>query len=187
MKMKLVIFSFLFCLSPNFLRGVLAQSGSQPPAATGEASPIPSGCAQSNDKFDVKTDKTKHPMTRPESGKALMYLMQDDQNYGGFTQTVRWGLDGTWVGATRANSYFYFSIEPGQHHLCTDWTPSAFAADWWPAAYQFTASAGETYYFRVVDISLRENAKTEMKLAPVNSDEAQLLISRFAYSKSQKK
>jgi hypothetical protein len=86
-----------------------------------------------------------------------------------------------------ANSYFYFSVDPGQHHLCSGWAPLELSPEPQSAAYEFTAVAGTTHYFRVKDIYWRESTRTDIKLAQVNGDEAQLLMSRFAYSTFQKK
>ena len=54
--------------------------------------------------------------------------------------TLRLGLDGAWVGATKADSYFAISIDPGVHHLCTN-NGKSVGMD------SFTAEAGKVYYY----------------------------------------
>ena len=31
------------------------------------------------------------------------------------------GVDGVWVGPTHGDSYLYFAVAPGEHHLCASW------------------------------------------------------------------
>jgi hypothetical protein len=57
----------------------------------------------------VQGSNTKHPVTRPEPGKPLVYFMQDDQDYEHVPRpTVRWGLDGTWGGRDVCEQLFLF-------------------------------------------------------------------------------
>ena len=77
-----------------------------------------SACGPANVKFDIRT--TKQPPASPaaQSGKALVYFLQDDLKYNTAPRpTTRFAIDGTWVGATHANSYFYIVVDPGEHHL----------------------------------------------------------------------
>src|SRR5258707_8501086 len=79
-----------------------AQSGPNAPAA---AAP---GCGTGNTKFDVQSNKSQHPFLKPDPGKALIYFLQDDTYFlSRPSPTTRFGLDGTWVGATQSNAYFY--------------------------------------------------------------------------------
>lgn len=80
------------------------------------------GCGPENVKFDVKTESKQHPMPAPEAGKALIFFLQDDAKFESRPRpTTQFGIDGAWVGATQANSYFYVSVDPGEHHLCANW------------------------------------------------------------------
>jgi hypothetical protein len=61
------------------------------------------GCAKDDLKFDVKTDKSQHPFTKPDPGRALVYLLQDDTDFlSNPRPTTRFSLDGSWIGATRS-------------------------------------------------------------------------------------
>ena len=97
------------------------------------------------------------------------------------------GLDGQWIGATDGNSYFYFSVDLGEHHLCTNWQGFSFLGKMRTAgAPHFTAEAGGVYYFRAKDIYLSDEY-FDLKLEQVDSDEGQLLVGRFAFSSSHAK
>jgi uncharacterized protein DUF2846 len=136
--------------------------------------------------FDVKTDTGEHT-ARAVAGKALVYFLQDDTNFIARPRpTTRLGLDGAWVGATHSNSYFYFPVEPGEHHLCAIWQAGALAPTSGSAAAHFTAEAGHIYYFRAQNISLSDGTKT-IEFRRLDGDEAQLLINRYAFSSSSVK
>lgn len=69
-------------------------------------------------KFDVKTDRSQHPLAKPEPGKTLVYFLQDDSHFLSVPKpTTPFGLDGSWVDATQSNAYFYLSVDPGEHHV----------------------------------------------------------------------
>jgi hypothetical protein len=150
----------------------------------------PPGCGAENTKFDVKTDRSQHPFVKPEPGKALVYFLQDDSYFLSVPRpTTRFGLDGNWVGATQANSYFYASIDPGEHHLCAGWQSFVgFNVARKSAAAHFTTEAGHIYFFVVndhADSGAEHQRPAGMKLSPLDSDEAQLLMSKFGFSTSR--
>jgi hypothetical protein len=157
------------------------------------ASAVASGCGAENTKFDVTTERSKHPFVKPEPGKAIVYFLQDDSYFQSRPRpTTRFGLDGNWVGATQSNSYFYASVDPGEHHLCAGWQSFVgFNVAQKSAAAHFTAQAGGVYFFVVND---RADAAGEhgerlypagMKLSALDSDEGQLLMSKFGFSTSR--
>jgi hypothetical protein len=169
--LRIVLFVFLFA-SP-----VLAQDSAALAAA---------GCGPNDVRFEVKTDKKQHPTAQPEAGKALVYVIGD--TWGDHaaihvgTPPARFGIDGTWVGANGYRSYFFFSVEPGDHRLCTN-LQAKFEriVKSSTAAASFTAEAGKSYYFRTVTpVAGASGGPTE--LAPVDPAEAQLLIAAAAFS-----
>jgi hypothetical protein len=88
-------------------------------------------------------------------------------------------------GATHGNSYLYFSVDPGVHHLCASWQRAvALFQGRKTAAAHFTAEAGQTYYFSAKNIYTRDGP-TDMSLDPIDRDEGQLLAKQFA-SRSQR-
>jgi len=161
----------------------LALAQNQPMAAAAA-----SACGPSDTKFDVKSNKHTHPLSQPTEGKALVYFIQDDSLFASFPKpTTRAGLDGAWVGATHGNSYFYFSVDAGEHHLCASWQSEVvLGAGQKTAAAHFNAKAGDVLYFRVRNTWSRE-AVAAIDFAPVDSDEALLLMSTFSFSSSRPK
>lgn len=174
MKTALV---FLLLASPVFAQAQITESAAAP------------GCGAEKAKFDVKTDKSRHPMIQPDAGQALVVFIQDDSDFDSMpTPTTRAGLDGGWVGATHGNSYFYFSVEPGEHHLCASWQTTVILGQGHKAAAaHFTAEAGKVYYFRVRNYWRQEHGAAHIDFAPLDSDEGLLLASRFAISTSRPK
>lgn len=156
------------------------------------------GCGPDNIKFDVSTKKVQGAATAPDAGKALVYFLQDDVRYGARPRpTTRFGVDGTWVGATHANSYFYVFVDPGEHHLCANWQSDVTGLSYVgpkrsTAATHFTAEAGKSYYFRARDIVYAIPGRglasePEVLLSQMDSDEAQVIINSFSLSSSRQK
>jgi hypothetical protein len=165
-----------------FASAAFAQSATPQPATA-------PGCGPDSEKFDVKSDDRQHPTVQPEDGKALVYFLQDDKAYESHPRpTTKWGMDGAWVGATQSNAYFYLSVDPGEHHLCAIWqTNVALLQGKQAAAAHFTAVAGEAYCFIGRDIFRRESGFAALRLEPLDTDEGQLLMSKFAFSTFQPK
>lgn len=159
----------------------------QNPAAVPQAQ---SACGPMNAQFEIKTDDSQRPDPQVEAGKALVFVVEDQRFKAIKDVTVRIGLDGAWVGATRGNSYLFFSVAPGEHHLCADWV-----SDFWGrmvSLYGLTAEPGKIYYFRarttggpasLADRNGWDNAAT-LDLDLVNSDEGKLLVASCWYSAS---
>jgi len=147
------------------------------------------GCGKDNTKFDVRTTQSNHPFQKPEAGKALVYFLEDDADFASRPRpSTRFGLDGAWIGATNRNSYFYVSVDPGEHHLCADWQSFlGFTTGHKSGAASLTAAEGSSYFFLVKNRSNHDNFPASMKFATLNPDEAQLLMSKFALSTSRPK
>jgi len=164
-----------------FAASACAQSA---PPATSNAAAVCSNLP--NAIFEVKTENGEHA-AQPVAGKALVYFMQDDTKYFEHPRpTTRLAVDGAWVGATHSDSYFYVSVEPGEHHLCANWQGGGLQPVVAVAAAHFTAKAGHSYYFRAQNSSVKDGEKT-IEFARVDSDEGQLLVNRYAFSSSSVK
>ncbi len=165
---------------------------SAPKEDTATAARTAAGCGPSNIEFDVKTDNTQHPMSQPEAGKALVYFLHVESQDGGVIGkgwvTSRVGLDGSWVGANHGKSYFFVSVDPGEHAACTEWQSSHKIYSRQSAALSFRAEAGKVYYIRttVVEITAH-HSNPGMKLELIDGAEGQLLISASALSTSHPK
>ena len=138
------------------------------------------GCGPGDFKFEVKTVKSAHTIVRPESGKALVYVIEAvEQNVPCFRcqSKVRIGVDGEWSAAVKHDSYAFFSVEPGEHHLCADWKyplKSAIRL----SAITVKAEADMTYYF-VIDLSYYgpDDERPFIKLKSIDSAQGQAMLS----------
>jgi hypothetical protein len=137
------------------------------------------GCGPSQVLFDVKTDDSTHPEGQLENGKALVYFFVDYIS----APTMRVGVDGTWVGANEGKSYFYFTVEPGEHNLCTEWQSSTFkkSSERVGEALHLTAEVGKTYYLRL------NFSYQRMNLELTDIAEAHFLMGSSLYSTSKLK
>lgn len=108
------------------------------------------GCGPDNVKFDVKTTTGQQSSPAPHLGKALVYFLQDDLKFLSSPRpTTRFGIDGSWVGATHANSYFYVFVDAGEHHVCASWQTEVmvnYGDARSTAAAHLTFEAGKSYY-----------------------------------------
>jgi hypothetical protein len=143
------------------------------------------GCGSAKTQFDVKVDKKQHAVTQPESGKALVYVIEEyksDPHYHTFGHvTTRVGLDGNWVGATQDGAYVSFLVEPGVHRLCSDVQSILAWAQKLSGAAQLDVEAGKTYYYRIV---LEDDDKRQPALRVKEADEPEglLMLSKSAQS-----
>jgi hypothetical protein len=135
----------------------------------------------------VKVDAKNHPWPAVQPGKALVYVVEDQKTKNVFDVTIRVGLDGAWVGADRGNSYLFFNVEPGVHHLCAGWTTGS-SENLFTLA-NLTAEAGKTYYFRARTLgsvaSASGNPEGEVfvfDLDLLNEDQGQYLVARSGLS-----
>jgi hypothetical protein len=139
-------------------------------------------CGPEKASFDVKLDKSQRGPEQPDPGKALIYFIQDigRQRFGVGIAALTWvGLDGTWVGANKNNSYFSVSVEPGEHHACSIVRSELLGH---PVEFlHFTSEVGKVYYFRA------RYAAGFLNIDAVDSDEARYLIDTYPQSISQPK
>lgn len=154
------------------------------------------GCGPDQAKFEVKRDAHLHPTGTPPPGKALVYVFGDSEldnaiQIGGLITRV--GSDGVWVGAYGHKSYTYFSVDPGEHRLCTSQQSSLKSRRHTNAsAITFTAEQGKVYYFRtqpspaaVSESAVSRAPSGKVELAVLDPAQAQLMVLNRAYSTSQ--
>ena len=160
-----------FILSIVLTLSAFAQDMQQTTASQG-------ACGPKEVRFDALTTSGNPPTLEP--GKALVYVSEVFKKVPGEwgNPTIRVGLDGAWMGATRANSYIAFSVEPGEHHLCTNWQSHFKRLSREAAFTGFTAEAGKSYYFRArIGYETVGTATTmTLDLDPVNPDEGKYLV-----------
>ena len=129
--------------------GIVFLSASLAFAAQARATVLPDACGDDKVKFDVKTEKGQSAPATPEAGKAqIVFIENENHMIGPFMYaTVRFGLDGAWVGANNNNSYFTLDVAPGVHHLCASWQSALGRVEKNVDAASFTAEPGKVYYF----------------------------------------
>lgn len=153
----------------------------QLPLAAAEAA-----CGPHEVQFSTKAADNQ-PLSQPETGKSLVYVAEVFENLvNQITRpTLRVGLDGTWVGAVKGDTYISFSIDPGEHHLCTKWQPLLKQFSDKAAFTSFTADPGKVYYFRARIIA--GGSSFALDLESVNEDEGKYLVASSAFIASQPK
>jgi hypothetical protein len=165
-----------------------AQDSPQPPTA----------CGPLDAKFDAQAEAgqpaaqlSAQLSAQAEPGKALVYVAEDFTKAPGEIDnpTLRVGMDGAWVGATRTNSYLAFAVEPGEHHLCSSWQSHWQRLSKLAAFAGFTAEAGKVYYFRerITYSSAGKAANMILDLEAVNPDEGRYLVATYKPSVSHAK
>jgi hypothetical protein len=162
---------FLALASPVF---------AQTPAAT----PSNGGCGANGTYFDVTTVKNVHAVMQPESGKALLYVIEDIER----GPTMRVGIDGAWIGANKGKSYLAVSVDPGEHQICANWQSRFFkeTARRIGSAVTLSAEAGKVYYLRM-QVYERSEKDHSVKLEPVEKAEGQFLVQSSQLSNSHQK
>ena len=172
--MKTIVLSILFAV-------IASSTFAQEPAPTASTR---GGCGPSDAYFDVKTDRQQHLVAPADPGKAIVYVFEDMER----GPTMRVGLDGSWIGANKGKSYFSFSVDPGDHQVCTNWQSGTFkeTSKRIGSAMTLKAEAGKTYYLRT-QIYERSEHDHNVKLEPVETAEGQFLISASAFSTSHPK
>jgi hypothetical protein len=176
---------------PFFLLLLLLPSAVSAFAQNASISAAESACGPRGAQFIVKiSPDEQHATLQPDPGKALVYVIEDQKFKTVRDVTARVGVDGTWVGANRGNSYLFFSVESGEHHLCTDWISDYLPHGRLVSLNSFTAEEGKVYYFRARTTSSPSGnsfASAALDLDLVNNDEGKLLVASASLSVSQPK
>lgn len=128
------------------------------------------GCGPDNSEVSVTTEESRHPTPAPESGKALIYVVQRA------TGTFKFGADGKWFGALKGGTYLHATVDPGEHHLCVKGKLPLWKG---LALHQLNAKPGETYYFFVHIVS--GGGYNELTLTQLDPDEGKELVARSKF------
>jgi hypothetical protein len=152
------------------------------------ATTLPDSCGADNVNFDVKTEKSQAGPAGPAEGKAqIIFIENESQMIGlGMYATVRFGMDGAWVGANHGQSYFALTVDPGVHHLCASWQSSLRSVKKNVDLTSFTAEPGHVYYFAAqVTVASRDNMI--FGLSQLNEDEGKYRVKESKLSTSKPK
>jgi len=89
-------------------------------------------------KYSADTDKTQHPTPDPPGDLALIYVLRPTM-MGQRIQTAL-AVDGDWKGVNRGDTYFFFTLRPGDHHVCSKAENRSILA--------ISVEAGKTYFLQ---------------------------------------
>jgi hypothetical protein len=144
-------------------------------------------CGPADVQFDVHPAQSQ-PLTQPEPGKSLVYVIEVFDRAGNQLSrpTLRIGLDGKWAGAVKGDSYLALSVDPGEHHLCTNWQSRLKQFSSKAAFSGLNAEPGKVYYFRARIIE-GGGPSFSLDFAVVDPDEGKYLVSSVAPSDSRAK
>ena len=145
------------------------------------ASTLPDSCGNNKVKFDV-TVAEGQPPAGPADGKAQIVFIEDENHLIGpfMHATVRFGIDGSWVGADYGNSYFAWTVDPGVHHLCAFWERKNVGLT------SLNAEPGKVYYFSA-QVNVESRNSIAFGLAQLNEDEGAYRVKVSKASTSKRK
>jgi hypothetical protein len=149
---------------------------------------IARACGPESVTFNVE-NLPKAPLGKPETDKALVYVIQDRRLVADCLKcnpTVRIGVDGNWVGAQHHDSWLSFSVQQGVHHLCADLQAMEKEQSADPkriSLTSFTAEPSTVYYFRVRTTN-DTVGWTTVDIEAINRDEGELLVTSYPTSSS---
>jgi hypothetical protein len=134
-------------MKPKLVLLILSLSISSSSLQT-RAATLPDACGNDKVKFDITLQKNPPAPSTPDPGKGQIIFIEASKKppamgcMGNCNNFTRYGVDGAWVGATKDNSYFTISVDPGEHNLC-----AVLGKD--VDAEALTVEAGKVYYFQV--------------------------------------
>jgi len=148
---------------------------------------LPKSCGDDKVKFDVKTESNRPAPAPPTEGMAQIVLIQNENEMvAPFSNaTVRFGIDGSWVGANNGNSYFAVLVAPGVHHLCANWQSSLSLAKN-VGLTSLTAEAGRTYFF-AAQVTVNGRNSPTFAFSQMNDDEGKWQVKTQKLSTSKPK
>jgi hypothetical protein len=148
----------------------------------------PDSCGDEKVNFEVKTEKQHAAPAAPAEGKAqIIFIQGENQMVAPFhNATVRFGMDGTWVGANNGNSYFALTVDPGIHHLCANWQSVFKTLNKNIDLTSFTAEPGQVYYY-VAQVTVNSQNSVSFGLSQLNADEGKYRVENSKLSTSKPK
>ncbi|MGC1783901.1 MAG: hypothetical protein WA708_15365 [Acidobacteriaceae bacterium] len=149
---------------------------------------LPGSCGDDKIQFDVKTEKGQPGLAAPATGKAqIVFIENENQMIGPFMHaTVRYGVDGAWVGANNGSSIFALTVDPGVHHLCANWQSDLKRFGKNAEATSFTADPDKVYCF-AASVTVESKDVVNFGFSQMNEDEGQYQVKGSKKSTSKPK
>jgi hypothetical protein len=125
-------------------------------------------CGTTEVNYKADTDKKNHPTPEAPTDKALIYVMRTTMF--GYKINSKLAVDGEWKGVNRGKTYFFFTLEPGEHYFCSESENQDYL--------KLFVEAGKTYYLQQqvefgawkarTDLVVMTEEQGKKKLADVN-------------------
>jgi hypothetical protein len=183
---RIILFVTLFLLSPcaDFAAGKtggLRQDDKQPKAET-KPSPEKSekemeakACGLNEVNFEHKSVESPPPSLEAPPDKALVFVVRP-AFVGKLIQT-KLAADGNWIGTNKGKGYFSFTLEPGEHYLCSKAENRS--------VLKLTVEAGKTYFVQQkIEMGLM---KARNKLVQLSDEEGRKALEKCDLSVSEVK
>jgi hypothetical protein len=187
---RIILFIALFLLSPcaNFAAGKtggLRQDDKQPKAETKSSpekgSPLSEketeakACGLNEVNFDHKSVESPPPSLEAPPDKALVFVVRP-AFVGKLIQT-KLAADGNWIGTNKGKGYFSFTLEPGEHYLCSKAENRS--------VLKLTVEAGKTYFVQQkIEMGLM---KARNKIVQLSDEEGKKALEKCDLSISEAK
>jgi hypothetical protein len=125
-------------------------------------------CGTQKVNFSADTDKQNHPTPDAPADKAMIYVLRPTMI--GFKINSKLAVDGEWIGVNRGKTYFYFTVDPGVRHFCSESENQDYLS--------LTVEPGKTYFLQQkvemgmwkarTNLVVMTDAEGRKKLADVN-------------------
>jgi hypothetical protein len=162
----------------KFTLAQLLVSASLLAASQARANKLPDACGDGKVKFDVYTEGHQPAPARPPAGWAQIVLIENENDPAGRygDATVRFGLDGEWVGANKGNSYFTVTVNPGAHRLCASMQDESNVE-----LATVTAEPGKVYYFEA-QVEVESKYSVTFGLSQLSEDRGQERVDTWKHA-----
>ncbi len=145
--------------------------------STAPAQTLPAACGPSSVHFKVKTSGSGS-IPAPTAGNATIVVIEDQlQLRPGHVScfrcasTIRLGMDGQWLTATRGFSHAFLSIPAGDHHFCAAGAGYAIFPPPLDSLMTLHVDAGKTYFLQTRLTLYSDYGVFLLDLSNINADE----------------
>jgi hypothetical protein len=147
--LSVTLLSILVCAA-------LSGNGSAQSQQLGKEELRAKACGKTSIDYEWKVDKTQHPTPEPPADKAMIYVLRTTML--GYKIASKLAVDGEWKGMNRGKSYFFFTVDPGEHFFCSESENQDYLS--------LTAEAGKTYFLQQkVEMGMWK-ARTNLEVMP---------------------
>ncbi len=183
--------AFVVGLSLLVAISAFSQNGQEKLATKQRIQRPQAACGDPSAKFTVHPGALIQPPVPIGKTEARVYILDDTvipfqpgQHLSG-AATIKVGLNGQWIGATKGRSYIALPVQAGENHVCGRVQRTRY---WWPAGCFLVGNtallrlhvvAGQTYYVRARAYHIDagdDGFFCAVNLDTVNPDEGKLLL-----------